>query len=57
MNSPEVVLSPCVRLFIELLVGGSGDQESTEAPTISPWGEFARLAATTSAKEERVVRL
>jgi hypothetical protein len=56
MNSPEEVLSPCVKLFIELLLSGSGDQESSPAPAISAWGEFPRLRASSAAKEELSLR-
>jgi hypothetical protein len=49
MNSPEVVLSPCVRLFIELLVDGVGERDSSEAPTISLTGECPPLEAVTAA--------
>jgi hypothetical protein len=53
MNSPEeVLLSPCVRLFIELLLSETDNQESSQAPTISPWVEFSRLRGASRAKEE-----
>jgi hypothetical protein len=56
MTSPEMKLSPCVRLFIELMVGGIEGWESIDLPTTSPGKEFARRAVATVAQEEFALR-
>lgn len=56
MTSPEMKLSPCVRLFIELMVGGIEGRESIDVPTTSTGKEFARPAVATVAQEEFALR-
>jgi hypothetical protein len=56
MTSPDVKISPCVRLFIELLLGGIEGRETKDVPIMSMKKEFHARSVATVAQEKFALR-